>query len=255
MDTRIARGSWQSRVLLDLMCGGCVNPITALRGKANNYRVHYVHSFSALLARLRAHGWRIEIDPGTRGGLYSATYRAVKVDGAETLAATVRGTVDRLGLPATVDDHGQDGIVCHCYGILNRTYHDRAMAALYAALSALGNRLERLSLSNGQYAIVVRPSDYDPNRDTRRPTSGEPLPSLDTFDCVTCGTIPVADICRQCRDTNEYMRTLDSLDTVPTVVCTQCGRQETQETVYGSLVECLDCYRARNARSTLGDHE
>lgn len=75
---KLARGSWQAGILYDLLSGKEVfNPISLLRGRARNYSYKYTTSFYNLLDRLEQAGVQVQYTPGSRGGMYSATYKIV----------------------------------------------------------------------------------------------------------------------------------------------------------------------------------
>lgn len=73
-----AKGCWQDEIVRDLLRGGQVwNPISALRGRAKNYSLHYQVSLNNLLGRLEAAGAKVEYESGPRGGAWGAHYRLV----------------------------------------------------------------------------------------------------------------------------------------------------------------------------------
>lgn len=77
---KFARGSWQLGIARDLAQYRQVcNPTKNLRGRAKNYRSRYMASFRSLLSRLENAGYKIEVQYGPRGGLYSAIYRLIIV--------------------------------------------------------------------------------------------------------------------------------------------------------------------------------
>lgn len=73
-----AGGRWQRECIAYMLGWGLTNPISALRGRAKSYSVHYQHSWHNLRARLAAAGVTVERTPGVHGGEYSAVYRIAR---------------------------------------------------------------------------------------------------------------------------------------------------------------------------------
>lgn len=72
----VARGVEQRRWMSNMQTGGHASVAYELRGKAKRYTLRYVASFTSLCKRMDEAGYQITRTPGSRGGEWSAVYRA-----------------------------------------------------------------------------------------------------------------------------------------------------------------------------------
>lgn len=72
----LAKGSWQKEIVHDLIKYGKIyNPVSNLKGRASQYSKHYQNSFDNLLERIKNAGYKVTIQKGVKGGMYSALYK------------------------------------------------------------------------------------------------------------------------------------------------------------------------------------